>query len=266
MRIYIIQAERIMSMEKISDLWEEYKNKFIFVGVCVLVLLLFLMPKIKETFLNDNGMEMQSQSGYDLAQDNSNALSTSTQVLSSMSSPVSQVENSKSKIQVDVKGAVKNPGVITVQANQRVDVVIKKAGGIKKDADLNQVNLSHKLADQMLVYIPVKGDETQINSPVLVKNDKNDTSEASQAGGEETTSSGTSDEGIDQPDGNEKININLAPKEKLTELNGIGDKKADQIVAYRQEKGSFKTIEDLKNVSGIGDKIFESLSDQITIK
>lgn len=253
-----------MPMEKISDLWEEYKNKFIFVGVCVLVLLLLLMPKIKETFLNDNGMEMQSQSGYDLAQDNnSNTLSTSTQVQSSMSSPVSQVENSKSKIQVDVKGAVKNPGVITVQANQRVDVVIKKAGGIKKDADLNQVNLSHKLADQMLVYIPVKGDETQINSPVLVKNDKNDTS---QVDGEETASSGTSDEGIDQPDGNEKVNINSAPKEKLTELNGIGDKKADQIVAYRQEKGSFKTIEDLKNVSGIGDKIFESLSDQITIK
>jgi len=256
-----------MPMEKISDLWEEYKNKFIFVGVCVLVLLLLLMPKIKETFLNDNGMEMQSQSGYDLEQDNnSNALSTSTQVQSSMPSSVSQVENSKFKIQVDVKGAVKNPGVITVQANQRVDVVIKKAGGIKKDADLNQVNLSHKLADQMLVYIPVKGDETQINSPVLVKNDKNDTSETSQADGEETASSGTSDEGIDQPDGNEKININLAPKEKLTELNGIGDKKADQIVAYRQEKGSFKTIEDLKNVSGIGDKIFESLSDQITIK
>lgn len=253
-----------MPMEKVSDLWEEYKNKFIFVGVCVLVLLFLLMPKIKENFLNDNGMEMQSQSEYDLTQDNnSNALSTSTQVQSSMSSSVSQAENSKSKIQVDVKGAVKNPGVITVQANQRVDGVIKKAGGIKKDADLDQVNLSHKLADQMLVYIPVKGDETQINSPVLVKNDKNDTS---QVNGEETASSDTLDEGINQPDGNEKININLAPKEKLTELNGIGDKKADQIIAYRQEKGSFKTIEDLKNVSGIGDKIFESLSDQITIE
>ncbi|GEN47826.1 helix-hairpin-helix domain-containing protein [Ligilactobacillus pobuzihii] len=251
-------------MEKVSDLWEEYKNKFIFVGVCVLVLLFLLMPKIKENFLNDNGMEMQSQSEYDLTQgNNSNALSTSTQVQSSMSSSVSQAENSKSKIQVDVKGAVKNPGVITVQANQRVDGVIKKAGGIKKDADLDQVNLSHKLADQMLVYIPVKGDETQINSPVLVKNDKNDTS---QVNGEETASSDTLDEGINQPDGNEKININLAPKEKLTELNGIGDKKADQIIAYRQEKGSFKTIEDLKNVSGIGDKIFESLSDQITIE
>lgn len=253
-----------MPMEKVSDLWEEYKNKFIFVGVCVLVLLFLLMPKIKENFLNDNGMEMQNQSEYDLTQDNnSNALSTSTQVQSSMSSSVSQAENSKSKIQVDVKGAVKNPGVITVQANQRVDGVIKKAGGIKKDADLDQVNLSHKLADQMLVYIPVKGDETQINSPVLVKNDKNDTS---QVNGEETASSDTLDEGINQPDGNEKININLAPKEKLTELNGIGDKKADQIIAYRQEKGSFKTIEDLKNVSGIGDKIFESLSDQITIE
>lgn len=62
-----------------------------------------------------------------------------------------------------------------------------------------------------------------------------------------------------------KVNLNSATKEQLTELNGIGDKKADQIIAYRQQNGNFKTIDDLKNVSGIGDKIFESLADQITV-
>lgn len=241
-------------MEKMTLFWEEHKNKLIMGSILLVILLILLGPKIKTIstlFTSDKTTQQKDQ-----------LLSTaSTETSSSSGSSISSQGTSSisqsGSIVVDVKGAVAHPGVVTIQANQRVEAVLAKVGGARSDADLNQVNLAHKLTDQMLIYIPTKGEETQINSPVLISHDQ------AEAIVNEEQSAAASDGGEND---NTKINLNSATKEQLTQLNGIGDKKADQIIAYRQQNGNFKSPEDLKNVSGIGDKTYASLADQITVE
>ena len=140
---------------------------------------------------------------------------------------------------VDVKGAVTNPGIYEVAKNMRVQNAIDLAGGLLQNAETRHINFVQHVTDQMLLYIPVVGEEivdipyTQPNSPV-----------------EEGTS---------------KININTATDLELQALPGIGEKKALQIINYRTENGSFSTIEELMEVSGIGQKTFDTLKESITV-
>lgn len=140
---------------------------------------------------------------------------------------------------VDVKGAVTNPGIYEVAKNMRVQDAIDLAGGLLQNAETRHINFAQHVTDQMLLYIPVVGEEivdipyTQPNSPV-----------------EEGTS---------------KININTATDLELQALPGIGEKKALQIINYRTENGSFSTIEELMEVSGIGQKTFDTLKESITV-
>lgn len=140
---------------------------------------------------------------------------------------------------VDVKGAVMNPGIYEVAKNMRVQNAIDLAGGLLQNAETRHINFAQHVTDQMLLYIPVVGEEivdipyTQPNSPV-----------------EEGTS---------------KININTATDLELQALPGIGEKKALQIINYRTENGSFSTIEELMEVSGIGQKTFDTLKESITV-
>lgn len=243
-------------------LWEEHKDKILLFAVVILILAVFLFPKMKTvTSLDENGIETQSQSqtNYDLGTVVSSSQTSSSVLVSENTGGTKNTTTQK--ISVDVKGAVIHPGVVWIDSDQRVDAVLKKVGGANKNADLDQVNLAHKLSDQMLIYIPAKGEQTQISSPVLIGQDPASETQGGQESVAESTletAGGLSQEG-------RKINLNSATKEQLTELNGIGDKKADQILAYRQQNGNFKTIEDLKNVSGIGDKIFAGLAEQVTV-
>lgn len=140
---------------------------------------------------------------------------------------------------VDVKGAVTNPGIYEVAKNMRVQNAIDLAGGLLQNAETRHINFAQHVTDQMLLYIPVVGEEivdipyTQPNLPV-----------------EEGTS---------------KININTATDLELQALPGIGEKKALQIINYRTENGSFSTIEELMEVSGIGQKTFDTLKESITV-
>ena len=144
---------------------------------------------------------------------------------------------------VDIKGAVKLPGMYEVTSDMRVLNVIDMAGGLKETADDSQVNFSQRIEDQMVIYIPVEGEEL---------------SETAIAGTNSNTANISKDE-----DG--KVNLNQATKEELMTLSGVGEKKAEKIIEYREENGSFKTIEDLKNVNGFGEKSFESLEKYISI-
>lgn len=147
------------------------------------------------------------------------------------------------KMYVDIKGAVKLPGMYEVTSDMRVLNVIDMAGGLKETADDSQVNFSQRIEDQMVIYIPVEGEEL---------------SETVIAGTNSNTANISKDE-----DG--KVNLNQATKEELMTLSGVGEKKAEKIIEYREENGSFKTIEDLKNVNGFGEKSFESLEKYISI-
>lgn len=147
------------------------------------------------------------------------------------------------KMYVDIKGAVKLPGMYEVTSDMRVLNVIDMAGGLKETADDSQVNFSQRIEDQMVIYIPVEGEE--LSETVIAGTNSN------------TANISKDEEG--------KINLNQATKEELMTLSGVGEKKAEKIIEYREENGSFKTIEDLKNVNGFGEKSFESLEKYISI-
>lgn len=157
------------------------------------------------------------------------------------------------KMYVDVKGAVYFPGVYEVTSDMRLIDAIKLAGGFSEKANQNPVNLSLKLTDQMVIFISEVGTE-ETNEAVK---------EPSAAALEETVI--TVPKESEENTNSTKVNINLADVIELQQLSGIGEKKAEQIVLYRQENGSFQTIEDLKNVSGIGEKTFEALKASVTV-
>lgn len=157
------------------------------------------------------------------------------------------VEQKSTAIMVDVKGAVKKPGVYQLSADSRVIDAITVAGGYLEAADARLINHAQKLVDEMVIYIPLKGEvmEQEVMQSLV-------TAPAQVQGSSSSDSSG-------------KVNLNTADEAALMTLPGIGPAKAQAILDYRQQNGSFKTVEDLKSVSGIGDKTFERLADLITV-
>jgi len=157
------------------------------------------------------------------------------------------------KIYVDVKGAVYLPGVYEVTNDMRLIDAVNLAGGFSEKADQKPVNLSLKLTDQMVIFIPEIG---AAGAEEIVQETSAPSLEANIV---------TVPENTEEMTNSAKVNINLADAIQLQQLSGIGEKKAEQIVSYRQENGSFQTIEDLKNVSGIGEKTFEALKASVTV-
>ncbi|MGV8983045.1 helix-hairpin-helix domain-containing protein [Clostridium sp.] len=152
-------------------------------------------------------------------------------------------------IKVDIKGAVKVPGVYEIKKESRVADLIKLAGGVTDDADLDTTNLSEKLKDEDCVVICKKGEGDKIQN--LQGGITSSTVSSS-------TTPATTKESI--------INLNTATKEELNTLTGIGDVKADAIIKYREENGGFKTVEDLIKVGGIGEKTLSKFIDKVDIK
>ncbi|PLS15166.1 competence protein ComEA [Bacillus sp. M6-12] len=149
-------------------------------------------------------------------------------------------------IKVDVKGAVHSPGVYTAAAGDRVIDLIADAGNFTAKADKDKVNLAQSVVDQMVIYVPETGE--QIPQVTAIPE-----------GSAETV------KGAGPASGKEKVNLNTAELADLETLPGIGPAKAAVIIEYRNQTG-FKTIEDLKNISGIGDKTFEKLKDFIIVQ
>ena len=187
-------------------------------------------------------------------------------------------------IYVDIKGYVNKPGVYKVVkgSDKRISDLITLAGGLKKDANTSVINLSTKLRDEMVViiysnkqiedFIKTKEDlknKLEICDKEEVKNDgcitDNDIDNKFESNNKEDISNENSSDGNNETI-NGKVNINTASLELLMTLSGIGESKANAIIDYRNEVGLFENIEDIKNVSGIGDSAFEKIKDSITIK
>lgn len=137
---------------------------------------------------------------------------------------------------VDIKGAVKNPGVYQMKVGDRVKDALDAAGGLTDEADSQKVNLAKRLEDQMAIVVPKVGEEA-----------------------EEIPAGETRKEATKEG----KVNINTATVEELKTLKGVGEKKAEAIIEYRKKNGSFQTKEDLMKVRGIGKKLFESFQERI---
>ncbi|WP_311481514.1 DUF655 domain-containing protein [uncultured Anaerococcus sp.] len=212
---------------------KDRKDKIIFAGVIFLAFLianLFSNGGLKN-FLNRNEDEIIM----------SNTSSEKTDVHKEEASDDLSSQDKK----VYISGEIKNSGVYDINDGDRLDNLVKRAGGFTDKADINSINLALRLEDQMKIYIPN-----------IDENQSNNADNTNLAAGEVTTDVKNSS--------NHKININLASKEELMTLPNIGEKRAQAILDYRKEK-KFTKIEDIKNVSGIGDKYFEAMKDLITV-
>ncbi|MEC9484906.1 MAG: helix-hairpin-helix domain-containing protein [Candidatus Izemoplasma sp.] len=150
--------------------------------------------------------------------------------------PIKETQEAEEQyIYVDIKGAVKYPGVYKLKEDSRLFQVISKAGGLLHDADELAINLSQSLRDEMVIYVPIVGEDY----PLIT-----DVTENQEAG---------------------IVNINTASKIELETLPGIGPSTAQSIIDYREEFGDFETIEALLNVSGIGEQTLADLEPYITV-
>lgn len=144
-------------------------------------------------------------------------------------------ETEEGQIYIHIVGAVKKPGVYTFQKKPRVIEVVEKAGGFTKDAVTAEINQAELVEDGTQLTIASQKDSKE--------------RDGQQAGQAETT----------------KVNLNAATKEQLMTLTGIGEAKAIAIIAYREEKGKFQKPEDLMNIPGIKEGVFDKIKSQICV-
>lgn len=223
------------------DYWQRYR-KFWWAPCLVIILLgggLFWQHSRQQRFLSTN-QQLMAQSTKPKA-------------------PTKPVKQKKSTLKggfVDIKGAVAHPGIYPICVTKtRLFEVLKQAGNVTDAADTSQLNLAQTLVDQLVIYVPTKGEAVQAEELVKAADEpqKSSATHAKSQSGVTTEATAT------------KINLNQADATQLQTLNGIGPKKAEQIIAYRDEQGQFKQIEDLQKVGGIGPKTFEQLRPQICV-
>lgn len=167
---------------------------------------------------------------------------------------------SDDRILVHISGAVNKEGIVELKIGSRIADAIDKAGGIKEEADIEDINLAYKLEDGMKIHIPTKQEKERESSNIIKEGKTEEITEKYV-----TTSSGVSAKNETKNTQNLKININTATQTQLETLPGIGPSTATKIITYRKEKGKFKKIEDIKEVSGIGDSKFEKIKNYITV-
>ena len=211
-------------MEAIIEKIKEYKIIVICTGLGLLVGGFFLLKPAPHTPVKETNLQAEV---------------TAVSKDSSTEKEVKEEPLEQDLITVDVKGAVKSPGIYDLPVGSRVNDAVQKAGGLTEQADSKSLNLAQKVSDEALVYVPTKGEES-----------------ASQQAGSGTASS-TSKE--------KKVNLNKASLEELKQVKGLGGKRAQDIIDHREENGKFKSVDELKKVSGIGAKTIEKLKDYVTV-
>ena len=182
------------------------------------------------------------------SKDNQTTSYTKDKSISSSSNNLSQINNAQSesmptKVTCDISGAVKHGGIYTLKQGSRLIDLIEVAGGLTEKAQIKVVNRAQLLKDQDQIYIPHEGEE--VNVAPAASNSNN--SSSAESGDKE------------------QVHLNSATVEDLQKLSGIGQKRAEQIIEFRDSNGGFKQIEDITKVSGIGDKTFEKLKDQLSL-
>lgn len=157
--------------------------------------------------------------------------------------------NAEDIVICDVSGEVKSPKVCELKNGDRIEDAIKSCGGLTEKADITTVNRAQIVKDGEKIIIPKKGDKSEgSNASAKVNKNKSD-----------------SNKGNGSTENKGKININIASSSELQKLNGVGPALAKNIISYRESKGKFSSIEDLKKVKGIGDKKFSKIKDKICI-
>ena len=214
-------------MEAIIEKIKEYKIIVICTGLGLLVGGFFLLKPAPHTPVKETNLQAEVA-----------AVSKDSLTEKEVKKEEKEESLEQDLITVDVKGAVKSPGIYDLPVGSRVNDAVQKAGGLTEQADSKSLNLAQKVSDEALVYVPTKGEE------------------ASQQSGSGATSS-TSKE--------KKVNLNKASLEELKQVKGLGGKRAQDIIDHRETNGKFKSVDELKKVSGIGAKTIEKLKDYVTV-
>lgn len=173
------------------------------------------------------------------------------------------ITENNNKYNVDIKGAIKNPGVYQLDSNLTINDAIKIAGGLTNEADTSLINLAKKITDEMVIIIYTKEEVKNSNivdtvikvveKECICPNIENDGCLNTEI-----------KDDITNIEKNTLVNINTATKEELQTIKGIGESKAKSIIEYRERNGNFAKIEDIKNVEGIGETLYESIKIYIT--
>ncbi len=241
--------EKTEGKQKLQDLLAWLMDKKMYIVIVLLALGGFYFVN-RQPAADNSALLSSSQS---MEASSQSLQSSSVSSVAASSSSVSSVANAE--VVCDISGAVKQQGVYRLKNGARLEDLIEKAGGLTKDAQLKAINRSQLLKDQDKIYIPGKGDKVEAAQ----------TANSASASAPAASTSSSAASASYGPASGDLINLNTATAADLQKLNGIGEKKAEQIIAYRQEKGSFKSIDELKEVSGIGDKTFTAIKDQLTI-
>ncbi len=215
-------------MEAIIEKIKEYKIIVICAGLGLALGGFFLLKPTSQTPVTETNLQTEVA-----------AASKETSTEKEVKKEEKEESPEQDLITVDVKGAVKSPGIYDLPVGSRVHDAVQKAGGLTEEADSKSLNLAQKVSDEALVYVPTKGEEA-----------------ASQQAASGTTPS-TSKE--------KKVNLNKASLEELKQVKGLGGKRAQDIIDHREANGKFKSVDELKKVSGIGAKTIEKLKDYVTV-
>lgn len=220
------------------------KNQKIFILVFSIIVIILL----GFTFWNFNSDDNSDDNFEDLMINTSNIQNTSQNDILNITTAESE------KIVVYIIGSVQNPGIVELNIDSRVSDAVEASGGLLEDADVSKINLAYKLEDGQKITIPSINDKTDEDSSYedYISNDPGNM--ISQNPSSSTSESNT-----------QKVNINTATQTQLETLPGIGPSTASKIISYRNENGKFKSIEDIKNVSGIGDSKFENIKTNICV-
>jgi len=196
--------------------------------------------------VHGKGLSEQEDSNTDVVQDEINT--------------VAEPPTAPVPIYVDVKGQVKQPGLYTLETGMRVADAISLAGGTLPDADLDQINLAQALTDGVAIIIPPKAVLPIPDGQLPVR------PLPGMLPPLPADSTGVTGAGISSAQTDNRVNLNTATVEELMTLPGIGQAKAQAIIAYRTEKNPFRTPEELKKISGIGEKVFARLKERIRVQ
>lgn len=222
---------------RINDINKKNKILLIVIVAIVAIISYYFIFDRKEEWLNNQEQNLEIKEEIktnDQIENNSNE---------------QQLEKNENII-VHVSGAVNKEGIVELKNNSRIIDAIDKAGGLKDEADITNINLAYIIEDGMKIHIPSKEEK---ESTIIV---------------ESNIDSGTVEQSNEIKSNNNKklkININTATKTDLETLPGIGESTALKIIEYRKEKGKFKLIEDIKQVNGIGENKFNKIKELIRV-
>ena len=214
-------------------------KKYKVIGSVILAIIIIVVMFVKYSLGGRNDLKSSSEDIFidDEIKDKSYDLPSN---VSNDSNSLSQSISNFKEIVVEIKGEVKNPNIYKLNENSIIEDLINKAGGLTEFADISKINRAEKLQDHIAIVIPNKNDPNSQN----------------------TISSSVS---ASSTQGNSLVNLNTATDIELQSLPGVGPSKAKSIIEYREKNGGFKSIDEIKNIKGIGESSFEFIKSKFYI-